>query len=82
MGDMVAELVNIVRARGLKWQLNATGTNVEGDPATLLDLAKELHEAAFRMGYSRVFTAIQMDDRRDKDLTMEYKIQSVLEKVG
>ena len=78
LGESVAEVVKVVRRKGLKHELNAMGTNVEGPVEQLFAVAREMHEAGFHKGTPRVTTVITIDDRRDKELTMEYRVQSVL----
>ncbi|MFQ6131110.1 MAG: MTH1187 family thiamine-binding protein [Armatimonadota bacterium] len=82
MGDLVAEIVKVADNRGVKYQLNAMGTNLEGELDELLACARQMHEVAFQRGGQRAFTSIRIDDRRDKDLSMEYKVDSVLERAG
>ncbi len=81
-GDVVATAVKVARSQGVKYELNPMGTTLEGDLDALLQVAREMHEVCFAMGYPRVQTVIKIDDRRDKDLTMEYKVKSVMEKLG
>ena len=38
-----------------------------------------MHEVPFQSGALRVGTTIRIDDRRDKELTMEGKVQAVME---
>lgn len=45
------------------------------------EAAKRMHESVFGKDVQRVVTKITIDDRRDKQLTMEYKVQSVMKKV-
>ncbi|MCX5912068.1 MAG: thiamine-binding protein [Deltaproteobacteria bacterium] len=44
-------------------------------------MARKLHELPFKMGLSRVYTTIQIDDRRDKVVHLGDKIQSVRNKM-
>jgi uncharacterized protein (TIGR00106 family) len=81
LGDWVAETVRVAQKHGVKFELNAMGTNLEGDLDELLQVAREMHEAPFLKGAQRVITTIHIDDRRDKEITMEYKVQSVLKRV-
>ena len=81
LGDVVAETVRVAKRHGAKFALNAMGTNLEGDLDTLLKVAREMHEVCFNGGTQRVITVIKIDDRRDKDLSMEYKVDSVMAKV-
>ncbi len=80
MGDLVAETLKTVKSEGVKFQLNAMGTNLEGNLDDLLGVARKMHEVCFEHGAQRAVTIIKIDDRRDKDLTMEYKVDSVLER--
>jgi uncharacterized protein (TIGR00106 family) len=82
ISEYVAEAVKAVSCSGLKYRVDAMGTEVEGDLQAIFDVAKQMHEACFSMGVERVVTAIILDDRRDKTATMESKIKSVSEKVG
>ncbi|MFB3883292.1 MAG: MTH1187 family thiamine-binding protein [Armatimonadota bacterium] len=77
LGEAVTEVLKVAEKHGVNYELNAMGTTIEGDLETLLKVAREMHEVCFGMGYPRVQTIIKLDDRRDKDLTMRYKVESV-----
>ncbi len=62
-------------------QLHDMGTIVEGSTADLLNLAKDLHEIPFKKGIKRVYTIIQIDDRRDKKVSLGDKVKSVRDKI-
>lgn len=66
---------------GLKYELTAMGTIIEGDLDKILALVRRLHEVPFREGAARVSTSIKIDDRRDKRSSMEQKIKSVENKL-
>ncbi|NLA26755.1 MAG: MTH1187 family thiamine-binding protein, partial [Firmicutes bacterium] len=66
---------------GLKFELTAMGTIIEGDLELILALARRLHEAPFKQGAARVTTTIRIDDRRDKAATAAGKLKSVQEKM-
>jgi uncharacterized protein YqgV (UPF0045/DUF77 family) len=40
-----------------------------------------MHEAVFKMGVARVVTRINLDERRDKEITIETKVRSVRKKM-
>jgi uncharacterized protein (TIGR00106 family) len=80
-GDVVAETVRVAKQHGVKFLLGPMGTALEGDLDTLLKVAHAMHEACFRTGVQRAITTIRIDDRRDKELSMEYKVDSVMAKV-
>ena len=60
--------------------LHDMGTIVEGKAGELLALARKLHEIPFKIGVKRVYTTIQMDDRRDKKVSLGDKVKSVRKK--
>lgn len=82
LGDAVVEVLKVAERHGINYELNAMGTVMEGDLDTLLRAAREMHEVCFGLGYPRVQTIIKLDDRRDKDLTMKYKVESVKAKLA
>ncbi|NMB36301.1 MAG: MTH1187 family thiamine-binding protein [Firmicutes bacterium] len=66
---------------GLKFELTAMGTIIEGDLDQILALIRRLHEVPFKHGAARVNTIIRIDDRRDKDSNIAGKVKSVKEKL-
>src|SRR3989337_701961 len=78
----VAGVERILRESGLTHQLTAMGTIVEGDLDAILPVVRRMHEAPFAEGARGVSTLIKVDDRRDKDHTIEGKVRSVREKLG
>lgn len=76
----VAEKVLVTKA-GIKWQIGPMATTIEGDLDEILQAIREMQEAVFAFGAARVATTIQIDDRRDKAITMEGKIRAVEEKL-
>ena len=78
----VAGVEQVLRASGLKHELTAMGTIIEGDLDEVLAVIRKMHEHPFGQGAQRVSTLIKIDDRRDKEHTMARKLQSVREKLG
>lgn len=56
-------------------------TMVEGPLERILELLQEMHEVSFTMGVKRVVTNISIDDRRDKQITIESKVKAVTDKL-
>jgi uncharacterized protein (TIGR00106 family) len=82
VSQYVAACVNILKqAKDIKYQVTPMATMVEGSLERILELMKEMHELPFSMGVDRVITNISIDDRRDKYITMESKVQAVEEKL-
>jgi uncharacterized protein (TIGR00106 family) len=70
------------KEKGVRYQLASMGTVVEADTVEkLLKIAGRMHRAVFSEGVKRVVTTIKLDERKDKQLTMEGKIKSVTEKI-
>ena len=83
VSDYVAGAVKILKDEpGIKYELTAMNTVIEGDLDKLLELAHRMHDSAFNAGAKRVVTTIRIDERRDKPLTIEGKIRAVKEKLG
>jgi uncharacterized protein (TIGR00106 family) len=64
----------VIRASGLKAQLHAYGTNVEGDLKTILTTVKKVHETLHAEGTPRLATTIKLGTRTDKETTLEAKL--------
>ncbi|MBI4180836.1 MAG: MTH1187 family thiamine-binding protein [Chloroflexi bacterium] len=78
LSHYIAACFKIVKqAQGISYQLTAMGTTIQGPLERVLELVKEIHEVPFTQGAQRVFTAISIDDRRDKAITIEGKVQAV-----
>ncbi len=63
----------------VKYQLNPMGTVLEGERMEVLALVEEMNEAIFRAGAQRVGTTLKIDDRRDKETSMDHKVSVVRE---
>ena len=63
----------LIVASGLKVELHAFGTNVEGDLDTILATVKRLHEDMHAHGVVRLTSAIKIGTRTDKEPTLASK---------
>ena len=72
----------IFKKAGLKTQMHAYGTNLEGDWDTVFEAIKDCYERVHEMGVPRITATIKLGTRIDRKQTMEDKVQSVLEKLG
>lgn len=82
LSEYVANVEKVLdEYKDLKHTLTPMSTVIEGNLDTILKAVREMHEVPFTMGIKRVATRIHIDDRRDKELTMDGKIQSVKEKL-
>lgn len=77
----VAECQKILNAAGLKTQLHAYGTNIEGEWDQVFAAIKKCHEVLHHQGVPRITTTIKLGTRVDRDQTMEDKVNSVKQKL-
>ncbi len=77
----VAACQAIINKAGLKSELHAYGTNIEGEWDAVFDVVKQCHEKIHEMGAPRITTTIKAGTRTDRDQTMADKVASVKEKL-
>jgi uncharacterized protein (TIGR00106 family) len=78
----VAEVVKLLERKGVKYQLTPMSTIIEVPTVEeAFKIIGEAHELMLGLGADRVSTTVRIDDRRDKERTMEDKVESVMEKV-
>lgn len=77
----VAACHEVIKAAGLKSELHAYGTNIEGEWDAVFDAVKKCHEKVHDMGAPRITTTIKAGTRVDRDQTMADKVSSVKEKL-
>jgi len=77
----VAACHEIISGVGLKSELHAYGTNIEGDYDAVFQVVKKCHEKIHDMGAPRITTTIKLGTRTDRDQTMADKVASVREKL-
>ena len=79
----IAACINTVKqAQDISYQLTAMGTIIQGSLERILELTQKMHEVPFAMGANRVVTTINIDDRRDKSVTIDSKFKAVSQVVG
>ena len=78
----IAACQAIFEEAGLKPQLHAYGTNLEGDWDTVFEAIKHCHEVVHEMGAPRITATLKIGTRIDREQTMEDKVQSVLDKLN
>ncbi len=73
----IRQAVEILKEKGLKYRVTPMGTVIEGDLREVLEACKQMHQSVFNSDVNRVITTIKIDDRKDKELTMESKVRAV-----
>lgn len=79
----IADALKVVeKEKNIKYQLTSMGTIIESPSLDrLLNLAKKMHLVVLKEEGKRIVTTIKIDDRLDKKLTIEGKVESVTKKI-
>ena len=67
----------VLTEAGLKTELHAYGTNIEGQWDQVMAAVKKCHETIHSMGAPRITTTIKLGTRTDRSQTMSEKVESV-----
>ena len=77
----VAACEKVLKEAGLKTQLHAYGTNIEGEWDAVFAAIKRCHEVVHEMGAPRISTTLKFGTRIDRNQTMDDKVGSVQQKL-
>jgi uncharacterized protein (TIGR00106 family) len=77
----VALVENKLKEFNLEVMLTPMGTILEGDLDEIFAATRAVHEIPFTNGAMRVDTTLKIDDRRDRELSMQGKMKAVKEKM-
>ncbi len=78
VSDYVRVALEEIKKSGIKYELNAMATVIEVESLDkLFEIVKKAHTAVMDKGAKRVITEIKIDDRRDKNATIESKVKVV-----
>ena len=70
----VDEVIEVIAASGLRYEVGAMSTAVEGDLEALFAVARAAHERAFATGAHTVLTTLRLHDSRSRKPTIEDKV--------
>jgi len=80
VSQYVTRAVRVIKESGLVWQLTPMGTVIEGDK--LEDVLAVVNRAAETLSEcNRVSISIKIDYRRDKEVGLDKKVKSVMDKL-
>ena len=78
LGRFVKKGIAVIKASGFKYEVGGLSTTVElPDMDALFDLVKRVRQAQLDEGARRIVIDLKVDDRRDKNATIESKRNSV-----
>ena len=82
VSEYVAACEKVLIEAGLKVQLHAYGTNIEGEWDEVFAAIKRCHEKVHEMGAPRITTTLKFGTRTDRDQSMEDKVRSVQKRLS
>ncbi|WP_054842052.1 MTH1187 family thiamine-binding protein [Vulcanisaeta distributa] len=78
VGDYIKIAIDVIRRSGYKYEIGPMGTSVELPSVEALGkLLQDIHDTLYKAGIKRIVTTVRIDDRRDKAITMAYKVERV-----
>ncbi|RSK27837.1 MTH1187 family thiamine-binding protein [Bacillus sp. HMF5848] len=78
----VHKLLADYKSKGvLTYELTPMSTIIEGELSDLFQVVQHIHESIFDKDVKRITTNIRIDDRRDKQSSMQSKLESVKSKL-
>jgi uncharacterized protein (TIGR00106 family) len=74
---------SIKNIENLRYEINSMGTVLESDNIDIINKAtKEMMETVHNLGINRVEVIIKIDSRKDKQVKMEEKIESIKKQIS
>lgn len=81
ISDEVAEVVKLIDASGLPYQVTPSGTCIEGEWETVMPLVQRCHNVVRSMS-SHVVTVIKIDDEFGKGNQLTQNITTIEHRIG
>ena len=82
VSEFLVPALRELERRGIRYEVTAMSTIFEAESIKeALEAIGAAHEAVFKIGIKRVITSIRIDDRRDKRVSMESKVESLMFKI-
>ncbi|WP_094556928.1 MTH1187 family thiamine-binding protein [Synechococcus sp. 1G10] len=77
LAPYIAACERVLLDAGLKIQLHANGTAIEGEWEPVFTAIEACDAAVHAMGAPRIFSTVKVNTRTDRDQTLEDKVASV-----
>ncbi|MCL6446793.1 MAG: MTH1187 family thiamine-binding protein [Armatimonadetes bacterium] len=79
ISSYIASCCDIIKKEeGIRYQVTPMSTVIEGDLDRVLEVVKKIHRVPFHNGVQRVLTSLTIDERTDREDSMEAMVQSVV----
>lgn len=73
MYKVVDSVIDYIKYSGLKYEVGAMSTTIEGEYDEIFDLIKTIHRIPFKLGIERVITVVRIDEK-NTGLTIDEKL--------
>ena len=77
LSEYIAACQRVLEEAGLRYELHAYGTNIEGDWDAVFAAVRRCHEAVHALGAPRIFTSRKVGTRTDREQGLQDKVDSV-----
>jgi uncharacterized protein (TIGR00106 family) len=78
VSSYVKIVLDILKQEHITYKTNAMSTVIQTkDLETLFSIIQKAHHSVATAGAERIITEIKIDDRRDKEATIDTKLQSI-----
>ena len=75
MYKVVDYCIEIIKNSGLKYEIGANSTTIEGNFDDVFDILKKVHKAPFKLGCERVITTFRIDEKHG-GITINEKLKN------
>jgi uncharacterized protein (TIGR00106 family) len=80
LSKFVKTAIDVIKKHNVKFETNAMATVIETKSLDeLFSIVSDAHKSVAKMGVKRIITELKIDDRGDKNSTMDSKVKAVLE---
>ncbi len=69
----VDRAIDVIKSSGLKYEVDAMSTTIEGSLDDILNLVKRIHEEMFKYGASGILTNLRVQESKVYPTTIEEK---------
>ncbi len=76
LGESVAEVVEVIKRSGLKYQIGAMGTTVEGEWDQIVELFTRCRNA-LTLSHNRIYMCLKIDERKTPTHNIAHKMDAV-----
>jgi len=78
LSNFVKTAIDTIKKHNVKFKTNAMSTVIEaGSIDELFSIVSDAHKSILDMGVKRILIDLKIDDRRDKNATINSKVKSV-----